>query len=952
MTAASVSAMLRRLGLDVRPGEVLPATSLFFYFFLIGTVQFTGKTVRQSSFVDSLGSANLPFVYLIVALCALPLLRVYERFTDEVPRHRLMVATTLACSAILVLFWWLYRYPWSSVRFVYYIWFSLATVLLVSQFWSYASHLFDPRQARRLFGFVGAGGLLGAVAGGQLAATLAGFKETRLVLLVGALLLVAAAALALYIERRVGPKSSRALSIRGGVEPASAGFEAIRRSRHLQVIAALMAFSVMVAQIVDFQFNWAVEAATENLDQRTAAFGTVFSIMGFSAFFFQLLVTGRIHRTLGVGFAMRVLPVSAAIGSAVLLVGNPVLSLLLVVSSLRVTEAGLRYSLDQATREILFVPIPAIDRAKAKAFIDVAVQRFARGGAAILLLSVTFGWLTPIETSWMTIVLTVLWLGATVAARRQYVSSLRSGLDAARISGRFPTERLELLDPNDVTTLEVLVQSLGSADAGQVLHSVDLLAAHGRGRLVPPLLLYHDDAEVRHRTLQVLAQEGRRDALPLIERLIGDPDLDVRAEAIRALAVLSGTAGPHMMRERLDDADLRVRSAAIACLADQGDEVDAARAETALLSLLSDADPVARGEAAKALSEIDEPRFQELVVQLLYDADVQVVKEAIAAVRRRVSRSGNEPLYVPILISLLRDRRLKHDAREALVACGEEVIPALAHFMNDPNEMPWVRRGLPKTIARMATPSARAALVGSLGASDPFLRGKVIESLGAMGDVRGAAEEIERQLAEECRKYYVCFVDLLSLGSRRELRLVGPMVRWTAGYRPSLLEELLANRMGNHLRNVFGLLALVAPRQEIWGAYFRLLGDRAALRNHALEYLDNILTGSVRRPLLAVIDDVVLDERLRQAKRLFGLEPGRRERTLERIIGELPSGDADASWMVAAALHTVWADRVEPLYAAVRRATESEDPLIQETAMWVERELASARAPLAERRGR
>ena len=45
------------------------------------------------------------------------------------------------------------------------------------------------------------------------------------------------------------------------------------------------------------------------------------------------------------------------------------------------------------------------------------------------------------------------------------------------------------IDFTDASTLEVLVESLGSQDPRQVLHSLDLLASHGRSRLVPPLLL-------------------------------------------------------------------------------------------------------------------------------------------------------------------------------------------------------------------------------------------------------------------------------------------------------------------------------------------------------------------------------------------------------------------------------------------------------------------------------
>ena len=77
---------------------------------------------------------------------------------------------------------------------------------------------------------------------------------------------------------------------------------------------------------------------------------------------------------------------------------------------LKISEAGLRYSLDQATRELLFQPVPAHQRPQAKAMIDVFVQRLAKGAAAILLLTVTFGVVSVPHIGWFSLVLIVVWL--------------------------------------------------------------------------------------------------------------------------------------------------------------------------------------------------------------------------------------------------------------------------------------------------------------------------------------------------------------------------------------------------------------------------------------------------------------------------------------------------------------------------------------------------------------
>ena len=149
----------------------------------------------------------------------------------------------------------------------------------------------------------------------------------------------------------------------------------------------------------------------------------------------QLVLTPRIHRSLGVGFALRIMPLGLVGGCIALLLTGSLLpgALLIAVAGMKLGEGALRYSLDQGTRELLFVPVPEESRARVKAFIDVFVQRLARALAAVLLLTVTFGWISPLGATWLSLGLLGVWLLLTVSVRRQYVASFREGLLARRI---------------------------------------------------------------------------------------------------------------------------------------------------------------------------------------------------------------------------------------------------------------------------------------------------------------------------------------------------------------------------------------------------------------------------------------------------------------------------------------------------------------------------------------
>ena len=932
---------LRGAGVDLRRGEGEPALLLFLFLFLLLTFQISTETVRQSTFIDSLGAANLPWVYLLVAITSYPFLLAYNRFVGSYRVEQLLITSCLGVAAAMVGFWWLMgsgggTRPWVAVA--YYVFTAIVYGLLNSQFWLFANHLFDPRQAKRLFGFLGAGALLGGILGGQVARFASRLAGTTSVLLIASVLLVAAA----FLLRRVGPSESTGehrvpTAEEKGSTPAGGGVGVVRRSKLLTSIALVVVLTVMVGQIVDLQFNAAVEASTTSLDQRTAFFGNFFSVMGVAAFLFQLAFTSRIHRRLGIGFALRVLPVTIAAGTVVMFIAAGRFPKVLVGAALllKIGESGLRYSLDQATRELLFLPVPSDLRLRAKAFIDVFVQRGAKGLAALLLLPVTFGLLTVLQAGWISLGLVALWLWIIRGASREYVAAFRHGLKGRTVDVAIP------VDLSDMTTLELLLEALGSSDSRQVIHSLDILAANDRGKLVPPLLLYHDDAEVRKRTLEVLAQTDRTESLPLIERSLRDEDAEVRAEAVRVLAGMRGTDAAELMQPKLEEADPGVRAAAVACLANLGDESMAEDATPVLLDLLRDAEPRVRVEAAKAIGAVHEPRYQAHLIGLLYDRDRSVVREAITSIRRRVSRDGFNPLYVPTLVALLQDRRVRHEVREGLVAFGEPAVPAMVHFMNDEDEPLWVRRALPKAIAAVGTPSAAEALLEGLEQGrDAFHRRKLVEALASIQTGReiflAERGRILKEISREARRYLRLLGSLEGLGLRRKGRVEGARILWDGEIEPTLLDRLFEERSADNLLNLFGLLTLVHPAGEIWPAYLGLTGGDKMQRARALEFLDNTLEGETRRDVFAVIDDCPLAEKFARARRQFGVVVLGKSETLKRVLDLEERDDPEAGPLVAAALYTVHLEQVDGLESRVRDlASHAEDAFVRETAVWV-----------------
>jgi HEAT repeat protein len=391
----------------------------------------------------------------------------------------------------------------------------------------------------------------------------------------------------------------------------------------------------------------------------------------------------------------------------------------------------------------------------------------------------------------------------------------------------------------------------------------------------------------------------------------------------------------------LREVDPKVRAAAVACLINHGgDAADSAR--LTLGDMLSDADPESRAEAIRAIGAIRSNEFDAFLMQGLDDSDPGVAREAIFAVRRLVERMGFDPLYLPRLISLLQSRKLKHDAREALVSFGDEAVPILSHFLKDRGESIFVRRSLPKTLARIGGRSALEALVECLlDADDAFLRAQIVEALAIEREETrrgGFTEQIEEAIAAEARRYLRRLTELLTVGGD-PARLEAPLPRWD-WREQNLLAQMLAERMEEHLRTLFGLLALLYPPADVWAAHRSLLSGERRLRTHSLEYLENTLSGSVRKNVFAVIGDVPLAEKLRVASREFGVERVSLSDAIEQLLEDGRGGDAEARALSVAALYTVYTDHLVDVYPQVSALLEStRDPLVRETAGWVAEQL-------------
>ena len=93
------------------------------------------------------------------------LMQVYSAGFGRLPRRWVIPVTQAGEVALLVLFWFLFRTGAEWVSVAFYVLGMILGILLISQFWTLANDIYDARQAKRLFGFIGGGASLGGAAG-------------------------------------------------------------------------------------------------------------------------------------------------------------------------------------------------------------------------------------------------------------------------------------------------------------------------------------------------------------------------------------------------------------------------------------------------------------------------------------------------------------------------------------------------------------------------------------------------------------------------------------------------------------------------------------------------------------------------------------------------------------------------------------------------------------------
>ena len=901
---------------DIRKSEWGSVFLMFLYFFMIIASYYILKPVRNSLFLEQLGARNLPWVYIGTAVVIGFIILIYGKLTQLVSQKFLVPGTITFFIFNLLLFWWAYKQDFVWFSAVFYIWVSIYSVLLMTQFWMAANIIYSSSQAKRVFGIIGSGGILGGIAGGGITKGLATTIGTDNLILVsvGILGIVVFIASIIHIKFSDDNSDGRITSAADLIEvdDNKTVYQSISESRHLQLIGIIISFGMVVSSLVDYEFNTIIENSYRTTDGRTAFFGSFFASMNMVSLIIQLFLTSFILRKFGIGVSLLILPITLLLGSASILFAPVLWSAIFI----KLSSGSIKFSLDNSVREIVYMPIPMQIKMRVKPVLDMFTQRFTRGLAGLLIIfGTTFFDLNISHMAVASIIIILIWIVATLRIKKKYIDSIRSLLQNKNVKAEHAA-----LTNIDASTSSAIAESLDNQDGETVLYALTMLESSSDRSLIPKLkpLLSNSNPEIQQRTISLLTQIGDPTLVPEVEKLIEADNYGIVSDAILYVCKFSEGDENDLFKTYLDSSDIRIKSAAVVCMANHSSEDDLEEVQKFVDSLLSETGKdkiLIRSELARSFAAIKPPSLiHDNLIDLLVDEEMIVRKAAIAASGKILNQN-----LVPNLINNLTDRITESSARRALVQYGSDVVDLLSEKLQNESENIELRSSVARVLGRISDKKSVDALLNNLKHRSALLRYNIIKSLNKLHksyDYLNIDSNVLNQAILGEIHYYYILLRIISDHEEKEQKDI----------KTDLLFHTLRTRLNYSFERIFRLLSLSNDSSDIYRSYHAILQGDKTMKANAYELLDNILDVELKEIILLLIDNISDKQKVKESQKIFPIESKSFVEDVQDLYFQ-----AD-SWLKMAVLYTIGSRKLNNLSSIAEDGLNSNDPYIRETA--------------------
>ncbi len=844
-TGSAINRLLSRI-VDLRPGEEKLVLLLFACFFLITSPHTIIKALRYADLLVKMGPGGLPYAYVAAAVVT-GLVVVFHTRIHSKMSSQLMITASLGFFVITgILLHFILMTPYGAVSailtYLYWVWASVLTIVLMTQFWMIINEVFNPREAKRLIGFCGSGGILGGIVGGLLARFLTKANLANLLLPLACALLFACIFVvrAIYVVRKKKlPSSEASKSKQEHSEAPRFGFrdnfQAVRKNSYLRLISSLVVITVIVSTFIDFQFSSAVDdyfslGFVNRKEAMQAFFGLFFAGLLAFSFLLNLFLTSKILKNFGIRLTLLLTPAVLLMCSFGIVIAP--FSLLLVIF-IKGSDEGLAFSLHQSVREILYIPVAPNIKARVKPFIDMFINRFAKVFAAILLLVIALSLnkelegLTPVldpdlskDLIWGILILLVFWVIISLKIGHEYREAVGKNIQIKW--GRVDKDVAEKLD---IDYTKLVFDTIESKNRSSILYAMHLYDLLEKDKLTPEIkeMISQKADEVKASSLGEMFNAEGALWFPEVGDDIGQENFIKDIREIVSLDAYQQVMGEHAEQVM------------------RGEK----KSETE------------RMEMAKAigLMEPDAP-LVDMLEALILDASPEVSCYAIrSAVRLKKAE------HMPAIIQKLNDPKTHEEAVSALKTYGYSAMAALESYLDDQNKDIRLRKAVVIVLANIGSQDAVRVLLRELARETEELETEIVDALDRIRsektDVHFPSKLAQKGTLSIIKRYCQTFIAFQGLDiddNDQEKR---------AGLEKKL--EVL-------FTDIFKMLGLYYPHKDIVKVRQNLKTGTPNSMAYAIELLDNTLRKDMKDYVIPLVED---------------LSPGGKQKRFQKILKSL-----------------------------------------------------------------
>lgn len=317
---------------------------------------------------------TLQVLFTCTFLIMLALQPVYGALVSRYPRRVFLPVVYGFFIVTLLLFHAAFDSGMPGRGMAFFLWITVFSLFAVAVFWSFMADVYDNVEARRYYGYIGAAGTLGAIAGPMLTRVLVERIGIANLMLVSAGFLLLCIGCLLRL-RRYAVQREAARQLASGEVPMGgtvlAGLRLVAREPLLRWMAVLTVFGVGVGTLLYNEQAAIVRQFYPDPERATAFYANIDLAVNGLTLFVQLLVTRALLSRFGIGPAL-LIPGVAIIAGYAALAASP---LPLLVAVVQVVTRASEFSLAKPARETVYTRVAREWRYKAGAAIDTVIYR-------------------------------------------------------------------------------------------------------------------------------------------------------------------------------------------------------------------------------------------------------------------------------------------------------------------------------------------------------------------------------------------------------------------------------------------------------------------------------------------------------------------------------------------------------------------------------------------------